>query len=130
MRLSGLFYLSLLVFVCLLSFLSCGEGEAEEEGESDALIVIEEGDVFATTEITAPSEGVITILNRDDTAHTITATAEEGNFEASEDFDVTVAADSSALLTLPTAPAGTVFFFYCRFHEDSMSPDGGTITIE
>lgn len=130
MRLSGLLYLSVLFFVCLLSFFSCGEGEAEDEGESDALIVIEEGDVFATTEITAPSEGIVTILNRDDTAHTITATAEEGSFAASGDFDVTVAADSSAILTLPEAPSGTVFIFYCRFHEDSMSPDEGTITVE
>ncbi|MBI4411439.1 MAG: hypothetical protein HY541_03025 [Deltaproteobacteria bacterium] len=121
------FFILFLVF----SFLSCGEEEeaVDTTGEGPSL-VIASGSVFATPDISAASGATVTIINNDDSPHTVTSESAESAFDETGDFDVTVSSEGTALLTLPEAPSGTVFFYYCRFHLDSMNPSSGTITIE
>ena len=124
-------------FLLLFSIASCsstseseGDDEEEEEAEEGTVLTISSGNIFATPDITAPSGSTITIVNDDSSSHTVTSQSAESAFDDTGDFDVTVASEGTALLTLPEAASGTVFFYYCRFHLDSMSPSSGTITIE
>lgn len=119
-----------LLLICILP-LACGEEATEEDtGTESPSLVIGAGNTFATTEVTAASGATITIINNDSDPHTITSESAEGAFDDTEDFDTVVGSDSKGLLTIPDLPSGTILFFYCRFHEGSMSPADGTIVIE
>lgn len=118
----------LLTFV---AFFSCGESTVEDEtGTENPSLVIGSGNTFATTELTVPAGSTVVITNQDGDPHTITSESALGAFDNSGDFDVVVGSDSKGLLTVPDLPSGTTLFFYCRFHEGSMSPADGTIVIE
>lgn len=120
------FFASLL----LVFTFACGQ-ETDPDTTGDGLvIIIASGNIFATPDLTAPSGSTVVILNRDDSPHSITSQSAEDTFDNTGTFDVLVASDGTNLLTLPEATSGTVFFFYDRFYEDSMSPASGTITIE
>ena len=119
------------IFLLFLIFTACGSSEeTDTTSEGDATLIIGEGEIFTTTELTAPSGGVITILNQDSTPHTVTSESSAGAFDDTGDFNVLVASDGEGLLTLPEAASGTIFYYYCRLHEEAMTPAGGTITIE
>ncbi|MBI2340717.1 MAG: hypothetical protein HYU99_10215 [Deltaproteobacteria bacterium] len=126
------FWLPLLVLA--FSSVSCGSTsdseESEEDDEEGVTLTISAGHVFATPALTAPSGSTITVINNDDTPHTVTSQSAEDAFDDTGDFDVTVSSGGTALLTLPEAASGTVFFYYCAFHVDGMSPSSGTIAIE
>lgn len=121
----------LLILIFLIPLPSCGgEEETDTSDEDGPVIVIGSGNIFATPDIEAPSEGVITIINNDDSPHSITSQSAEDAFDDTGDFDVAVPSESVQILTLPMAAPGDVFFYYDKFFEDGMNPANGMITIE
>ena len=116
-------------FTLIFLFGSCASQEVVLDDGNPNVIVIGEM-VFATPDIIAPSGATIVILNNDDTPHSVTSQSAEDAFDNDGTFDVLVSSDGNGLLTLPEAPSGTVFYFYCKFHTSLMSPSTGTITIE
>lgn len=119
------------IFILTLAFLfgSCASEEVVVSDGDPNVIVIGEM-VFVTPDIVAPSGATIVILNNDNTPHSVTSESAEDAFDDDGTFDVSVGSDGDGLLTLPEAPSGTVFYFYCKFHTSLMSPSTGTITIE
>ncbi len=118
--------LFLLILFCFC--ISCGDNLTSNDA-GGPVIVIEAGEILATSTINADSESTITIINHDDAPHTITSASALDAFDNSGDFDVLVPASGNALLTLPEAVSGDEFFFYCRFHTEAMSPASGVIII-
>lgn len=117
-------------WICFLSLVACGQAETFSETNTP-FILLSEGEILTTSEITVASDQSIIIINHDTTPHTITSETAIGAFDNSGDFDVLVPASGTALLTLPEdAVSGDEFFFYCRFHEDVMTPSDGRIIIE
>lgn len=115
-------------FLCCLH---CGDPATEDPAGDSPTLIISAGDIFTTTTLTVAATDAITIINNDSSAHTITSESAADAFDDSGDFDVVVAGDSSAILTLPAdAASGDIFLFYCRLHTGAMSPATGTITIE
>lgn len=129
MNSSSILMLRVLIFLIALN-ISCGEEATTETDSSDATLIISEGSIFTTPELTSPSGGTILIVNNDQAPHTITSQSAEDTFDNTGDFEVAVASEGNAILTLPEAESGTIFYYYCALHFDDMSPSTGTITIE
>lgn len=117
------------LFFLFLIFAACGQEDGTTSTTNHEL-VIGSGEIFETPDITAPSGAVVTILNHDGTPHTITSESAAGAFDNDGTFDVLVPSSGDQVLTLPVAPSGTIYFYYCRFHQGGMTPTDGTITIE
>lgn len=117
------------LFLFILCFyISCSDNLASHD-TGGPVIVIEAGEVLTTSTISANSEATITIINNDDSPHTITSESSLDAFDNTGDFDILVPASGNVLLTLPEAVTGDEFFFYCRFHTEVMSPASGVIII-
>ncbi len=121
--------LTLFLFSSILFFSACASSDSIDTG-NDTTLIISQGNIFATTALTATSGGVVTVVNDDDTLHTIASESAEDAFDNTGSFNITVTSQGTEVFTLPTATSGTVFFFYCAIHTSSMTPANGTITIE
>ena len=117
------------ILLLFLFFSACAADETDEPASAN-MILIEEGHTFVTSEITAASGEVLAVINNDDTPHSITSESAPGAFDDTGDFDVLVPSEGSQVLAVPEAPVGTIFYFYCRLHGDTMTPADGMITIE
>ncbi|MBX7149801.1 hypothetical protein K1X76_12075 [bacterium] len=121
------FFSIILLLICL----SCSKEEEAALPLEGPVIVIAEGFIFATPDITAQPGDTIIVDNEDNNPHTITSESAPGAFDDTGTFDVLVPSDGTNTFTIPdTAVAGDVFYFYCRFFEGSMTPVDGTITVE
>ncbi|MDO8519661.1 MAG: hypothetical protein Q7T11_05820 [Deltaproteobacteria bacterium] len=113
----------------LFLFPYCAADETDDPVSANT-IIIGEGNSFITSEVTASSGEVLAVINHDDTPHSITSESAVGAFDDTGDFDVLVPSEGTQVLELPEAVSGTVYFFYCRLHDEIMTPADGTITIE
>lgn len=118
-------------FLLLCSFVYCGDESSTTDSEGAPVIIIASGGTLATSSLTALAGESLSILNNDNSPHTITSQTASDAFDDSGTFDVEIPSDGVGILTLPAdAASGTVFYFYCRYFETALSPSSGTITIE
>lgn len=119
------------MFIIILALASCGSPQEEPVPSiSTPTLVIGPSSTFATTELTVRSGSTLLISNMADTPHTITSQSAPDAYDQTGDFDVLVPSNSHAYLSVPTAASGTVFYFYCDFYLENMTPSFGTMTIE
>lgn len=119
------------LLILAVAITACSKAEPEPETVSgDSTLLIESPFTFVNPEMTSASGAQITIVNQDDVPHTVTSQSAPGAFDDTGDFDAIVGSEGVQIFVLPEAPSGTEFYFYCRFHQETMIPDSGTITIQ
>jgi len=127
-----LVFLGAFCFLLFVSFIDCGdESSVTDSGSDTKVIIITSGGTLATSNLTAGAGETLSILNHDYSPHTITSQTTTDAFDDSGTFDVEVPSDGVGILTIPAdAVVGTIYYFYCRYFEEALSPPTGTITIE
>jgi plastocyanin len=90
---------------------------------------------FSPVNLQAPPGAVITVVNNDSMAHSVTSEANAGDYSPGAPSGVTAfdtgpfnGTTSFALST--TALDGTVIPFFCSVHTASMATPTGTITVQ
>lgn len=119
---------ALAAFSGVLLATSCGGGggSTTQKGGVSGFTITIRGMTFSPAELDVPAGATISVVSVNETYHTVTSEAKEGDFleggVAGVHFD-TGDFDTVATITIPAdAPNGTVIPYFCKDHHAMMNP--------